>query len=76
MSGQATFNLLDQSALPMLEAAAQAGVWVIVKEALANGRLTSRAADAKVRATLAAEATVPLGSCRAALGQLDSTLHS
>lgn len=40
---QATFNLLDQSAGPALAAAHQAGMLVIVKEALANGRLTSRA---------------------------------
>lgn len=37
---QATFNLLEPSAADMLEAAHQAGWGVIVKEALANGRLT------------------------------------
>lgn len=42
-SVQATFNLLDQSAADALLAASQAGMVVIVKEALANGRLTSRA---------------------------------
>ena len=42
-SVQATFNLLDQSAGEALEAAHAAGMVVIVKEALANGRLTPRA---------------------------------
>ena len=55
-SVQATFNLLDQSAAPALEAAAQAGAFVIVKEALANGRLTSRAQDPRVREVLLDEA--------------------
>jgi aryl-alcohol dehydrogenase-like predicted oxidoreductase len=39
---QATWNLLEPSAGPMLAAAHAAGVQVIVKEALANGRLTAR----------------------------------
>jgi aryl-alcohol dehydrogenase-like predicted oxidoreductase len=39
---QATFNLLDRSAGPALAAAHGAGLGVIVKEAVANGRLTSR----------------------------------
>jgi aryl-alcohol dehydrogenase-like predicted oxidoreductase len=39
---QATWNLLDRSAGPALEAAHEAGLGVIVKEALANGRLTER----------------------------------
>lgn len=42
---QATFNVLDQSAGPVLEAAAQRGMGVIIKEALANGRLTTRNND-------------------------------
>jgi aryl-alcohol dehydrogenase-like predicted oxidoreductase len=41
-SVQATWNLLEPSAGPALEAAADAGLAVIVKEALANGRLTDR----------------------------------
>lgn len=41
---QATWNLLDRSAGSALAAAHDAGVGVIVKEALANGRLTARAA--------------------------------
>ncbi len=39
---QATFNLLDRSAGPALAAARRAGLGVIVKEAVANGRLTGR----------------------------------
>ena len=39
---QATFNLLDRSAGPALAAARDAGLAVIIKEAVANGRLTGR----------------------------------
>jgi aryl-alcohol dehydrogenase-like predicted oxidoreductase len=39
---QATWNLLEPSAAPALAAAHAAGLGVIVKEAVANGRLTSR----------------------------------
>jgi aryl-alcohol dehydrogenase-like predicted oxidoreductase len=39
---QATWNLLERSAAPALAAAHEAGLLVIVKEALANGRLTDR----------------------------------
>jgi aryl-alcohol dehydrogenase-like predicted oxidoreductase len=39
---QATWNLLERSATPALEAAHSAGLGVIVKEAVANGRLTGR----------------------------------
>lgn len=39
---QATWNLLERSAEPALAAARAAGLGVIVKEALANGRLTER----------------------------------
>jgi aryl-alcohol dehydrogenase-like predicted oxidoreductase len=42
---QATWNLLEPSAGPALSEAHAAGMGVIVKEALANGRLTSRNAD-------------------------------
>jgi len=41
-SVQATWNLLDPSAGPALGEARAAGIGVIVKEALANGRLTDR----------------------------------
>jgi len=39
---QATWNLLERSAAPALLEAHDAGMGVIVKEALANGRLTAR----------------------------------
>lgn len=42
---QATWNLLEPSAGPALAEARAAGLGVIVKEALANGRLTERNAD-------------------------------
>jgi aryl-alcohol dehydrogenase-like predicted oxidoreductase len=42
---QATWNLLERSAAPALQRAHDAGVGVIVKEALANGRLTSHGAE-------------------------------
>jgi aryl-alcohol dehydrogenase-like predicted oxidoreductase len=42
---QATWNLLEQSAGPALAEAHAAGVGVIIKEALANGRLTQRNDD-------------------------------
>jgi aryl-alcohol dehydrogenase-like predicted oxidoreductase len=42
---QATWNLLEPSAGPALEEARAAGLGVIVKEALANGRLTARNDD-------------------------------
>jgi aryl-alcohol dehydrogenase-like predicted oxidoreductase len=41
---QATWNVLERSTGPALAAAHAAGVGVIVKEALANGRLTARGA--------------------------------
>jgi aryl-alcohol dehydrogenase-like predicted oxidoreductase len=41
-SVQATWNLLETSVEPALQEASDAGMGVIVKEALANGRLTSR----------------------------------
>ena len=45
-SVQATWNLLERSTTAILNAAHQAGVGVIIKEALANGRLTSRNQEA------------------------------
>jgi aryl-alcohol dehydrogenase-like predicted oxidoreductase len=41
-SVQATWNILEQSATAVLTAAHEAGLGVIIKEALANGRLTPR----------------------------------
>ncbi len=43
-SVQATWNLLERSAGQALQSAHEAGVGVIIKEALANGRLSSRGA--------------------------------
>jgi aryl-alcohol dehydrogenase-like predicted oxidoreductase len=42
---QATWNMLERSAAPALARARSGGLTVIVKEALANGRLTSRGAE-------------------------------
>ncbi len=39
---QATFNILEQSAENALRQASEAGMGIIIKEALANGRLTPR----------------------------------
>lgn len=58
-SVQATWNLLERSAGPILAEAAAAGMIVIVKEALANGRLTPRNTEpdfAKQHSTLEREA--------------------
>ena len=41
-SVQATWNLLERSAGPALQRASEAGLTVIIKEAVANGRLTPR----------------------------------
>lgn len=51
---QATWNLLERSVEPPLRDAHAAGMGVIVKEALANGRLTSRNTDVREGAPLAA----------------------
>jgi aryl-alcohol dehydrogenase-like predicted oxidoreductase len=51
---QATWNLLEPSAGPALAEAHAAGLGVIVKEVLANGRLTPRGGDSLL-ITLAAE---------------------
>ena len=48
-TAQATWNLLERSASPALAAAHAAGLGVIVKEALANGRLTARGDVASFR---------------------------
>jgi aryl-alcohol dehydrogenase-like predicted oxidoreductase len=45
---QATWNLFERSATRVLEQAHAAGVGVIIKEALANGRLTASGADGPV----------------------------
>jgi aryl-alcohol dehydrogenase-like predicted oxidoreductase len=58
---QATWNLHERSATAALAAAHEAGLGVIVKEALANGRLTDRGAahDGRLAAAAAARATTP-----------------
>lgn len=55
---QATWNVLEPSAGPALAAAHAAGLGVIVKEAVANGRLTERG-DVPRLASLAEAAAVP-----------------
>ena len=52
-SVQATWNLLERSAGPSLQLAHDSGVSVIVKESLANGRLTSRNAEPEFENKLA-----------------------
>jgi aryl-alcohol dehydrogenase-like predicted oxidoreductase len=52
---QATWNLHDRSAGPALASAHEAGLGIIVKEALANGRLTSRGDDTPALAAAARE---------------------
>lgn len=49
MTVQATWNLLEPSPGDMLAAAHDAGLGVIVKEGVANGRLTPRTTDARIR---------------------------
>lgn len=74
---QATWNLLEPSAESALAAAHAEGLGVIVKEAVANGRLTDRHADAvsvERRRLLAAEAerlgaTIDALALRAALAR-------
>jgi aryl-alcohol dehydrogenase-like predicted oxidoreductase len=50
---QSTWNLLERSAGPALGAAHEAGWGVIIKEALANGRLTDRGAVPELAAAAA-----------------------
>ena len=45
---QATFNVLETSAGKMLELAHSEGLGVIIKEAVANGRLTSKSKEGKL----------------------------
>ncbi len=56
---QATWNLFERSAEPALAAAAQAGLTVYVKEALANGRLAGREAAPALADAAAAHHTTP-----------------
>src|SRR5262249_21552121 len=61
---QATWNLLEPSAGPVLRAAHMAGPGVIIKEALANGPLTARTAApaCAMKRRLLDEAAVRLGA--------------
>ena len=56
---QATWNLHERSAEPALIAAAEAGLTVYVKEALANGRLAGREVSATLTDVAAEQATTP-----------------
>lgn len=49
---QATYNLLEVSAGPILQEAHAAGMGIIIKEALANGRLTPRNDDPEFANTM------------------------
>ena len=56
---QATWNLLERSVEPALAAAAEAGLIVYVKEALANGRLAGREASPALAGAAAEHGTTP-----------------
>lgn len=51
---QASFNLFERSAASILEQAHREGIGVIIKEALANGRLTARNQENEVQTLLEA----------------------
>jgi aryl-alcohol dehydrogenase-like predicted oxidoreductase len=56
---QATWNILERSAGPALAEAHAAGLGVIVKEVLANGRLTPRGGDSLLMDVAAERGTTP-----------------
>jgi aryl-alcohol dehydrogenase-like predicted oxidoreductase len=56
---QATWNLLERSAGPALAEALGAGLGVLVKEVLANGRLTARGGDSLLTEVAAERGTTP-----------------
>ena len=71
---QATWNLYERAAEASLARAHEAGLRVLVKEALANGRLTVRGGDEMLAATArergaSEDAAGARGSTRAALGR-------
>jgi aryl-alcohol dehydrogenase-like predicted oxidoreductase len=67
---QSTWNLLERSAGPALAAARAAGIGVIIKEALANGRLTDRGDVPELAAAArAADATPDAVALAAVLAQ-------
>ncbi|MFI5889644.1 aldo/keto reductase [Actinoplanes sp. NPDC051513] len=76
-SVQATWNLLEPSAGPALAEAHDAGCMVIVKEALANGRLADQPGDAVSLAAALHQpwATIVLSGAATA-GQLTSNLRA
>jgi aryl-alcohol dehydrogenase-like predicted oxidoreductase len=65
---QATWNLLERAPGSALEEAHGAGMWVIVKEVLANGRLTERNPDPAFASRLA--------MLREEAAQLDTTVDA
>lgn len=74
---QATWNLHERSAGPALAAAHEAGLRVIVKEALANGRLIEVVSDAvAIAAALAQPWADVVLSGAATVDQLDSNVHA
>lgn len=66
---QATWNLLEPSSGPALAEAKQAGLTVVVKEAMANGRLARQAPAPLVEAARALGATPDAFALAAALSQ-------
>jgi aryl-alcohol dehydrogenase-like predicted oxidoreductase len=56
---ESTWNLLDRSAGPALEAARKEGLGVLIKEALANGRLTDRGDVPQLAAAARLAGTTP-----------------
>ncbi len=56
---QSTWNLFERSAGPALAAAHEAGWGVIIKEALANGRLTDRGAVPELKAAASEAGATP-----------------
>jgi aryl-alcohol dehydrogenase-like predicted oxidoreductase len=56
---QATWNLLERSAGPALAEAHEAGLGLLVKEVLANGRLTARGGDSLLTEVAAERRTTP-----------------
>ncbi|MFI8823489.1 aldo/keto reductase [Streptomyces sp. NPDC053431] len=62
---QSTWNPLEPSAAPALAEAHDAGLWVVVKEAMANGRLADRNATGPDTAALRAVAARTGASCDA-----------
>ena len=74
---QATWNLYERSASPALAAAHEAGLGVIVKEALANGRLIGTVPDSvAISAALAQPWADVVLSGAATVGQLESNLSA